>query len=398
MTYGLQISNDDNDILVDSGFSHYHFAGIATLSGSQFSVPTIVGGNNTNHSTTLGQHISSGQHIGKVQKHILPARADSNSPPPMCFVKPYNTGGWSLNNATERGHSSSTAVILTKRVGTSWEMWTLTEGAGSNIQSSNDIPRLYCFLPLEEMTAAAAAPASGDTYGLATFDASGKKTYDSRKLPLKITATIENSTPPVRARSVISSAASFNPIFTPNLYNYHAFTIPSDWTQGSVNAGNALSDLMYYCPSVAHCVQDHEAATNGEGFQASGYNSTFYAWARADLWWVFYRNTFSIVNENTNGNQRYVLKSMYIGYGAGHAWVSQENSSSFLTVVAAIALSFFTFGASLITIGVAITATALAANFSASSADAGNYYPYTEGNRNVSEAGPMLLSRPSFYD
>jgi len=394
MTYGLQITNNDNKILVDSDFAHYHFAGIATLTGSSFTVPVIVEGNNTQHSTTAGQTISSGQTLGKVQRHTLPARADSNSPPPMCFLKPHNNGQYSIDGGTERGHSESSAVILTQRVGTSWEMWTLTAPGGG----ANDIPRLYCFLPLDEMTATAAAPATGDNYGLATFDSSGNKTYDSRKLPLKITATIDASTPPSRARSSIGTATSFNPVFTPNQHNYHAFTIPSDWTQGAVNTNNALSDLMYYCPSVAHSVQDLTAFTDGEGFQAQGYSSFFYAWARGDLWWVFSRNTFSIVNENTSSNQRYVLKSMYTGYGAGHVWKSEENSSSFLAVVAAIALSFATFGASLATLAVAVTATALASTFSGSSAGEGLYYPYEDGNRNVSEAGPMLLSRPSFYD
>jgi len=405
MAYGLKLFNGDNDVLIDSDFEHYHFAGIAALSGGAQSIPPYVGGNNTNHSTTLGQTISPNQVVGKVQKHILASRSGYGSPPPMCFLKPAGLSGfYSTQNNLEIGTHTSSSVILTRRIPntSNWEIWTLTATTGDGVSSiptgGSNTPRLYCFLPLRFMTAAAEATASGDDYGLATFNSAGVKTYDSRKLPLKITATIPVSTPPARARSIITGTSSYSPNFTPNSKNYHQFTAPSDWNASNLSQNNSLTDLMYFCPSVCHSVQDTKAFTDGEGFQASGYNSTFYAWARSDLWWMFSRNTFSIVKQNDNSYQGFVLKSMYTGYGAGHVWKSEENSSSFLAVVASIALSLATFGASLVTVAVAVTATALASTFNNYIFDEGNYYPYADGNKNLTEAGPMLLSRPSFYD
>ena len=79
-------------------------------------------------------------------------------------------------------------------------------------------------------------------------------------------------------------------------------------------------------------------------------------------------------------------------------WKSVEDSSSVLGVVAAAALGFATFGASLVTLGGILTAGVLATSFSSVSASGGLYYPYVNSSRNNSQLNPMMLAKWSDYD
>jgi len=358
MAFGIQIKNNDNEIIVDSDFSHYHFAGKASHY-STTEVPEILGGNNTAHSTTSGQYMSSGQQNGKIMKFTLAARASDSSPAPMCFIKPNNTNDWA-------------GIVLTRRQDSNWDIWVLV--------NTDSQPELYCFLPLDEMSLNSATAAAGDDYGIATFDASNKRTYDSRIKPLKILSAF-----PVTAKSYARTsvtANSWDPDFEPNDHKNISY---------SLSSSASLSDLMYFCPSIAHCCQEIIFNTDGEGFQSQGYNSYFYAWARGDLWWCFYRNTFRL--ESTSNFQ-----SGYSIYASGHVWKSIEDSSGIFAALAAVALSFATFGASLALLAVTITATALTAAFTGTGLVSGYYRPYSNDARNQDQIQTALITKASYYD
>jgi len=261
MAYGLQIKNDDNEILIDSDFAHYHYIGKATYSSTSH-IPTMLDGNNTQHSTTGGQHMSSSQVNGDIIKYTI-ATNSSSSPAPVCFIKPSSTG----SSAPHCG------IVVTKRSGSSWELWVLQTRSGTySSPTSYTRPDLYCFSPLNYMTSSQASVGS-NTHGLATFSSSGDKTFDSRLKPLKIIGAQVVNAPSI-ARTA-SKSNGWNPVFTPDQSSNYNVTRSTSETDAS--------DLMFYAPSLAHSCQEHNENTDGDGFQAQGYSSFFYAWARSDL-------------------------------------------------------------------------------------------------------------------
>lgn len=362
MAYGIQLFNNDSQLLIDSEFEHFHFAGKASLFETT-RVPYILKGNDTQHSTRDGQSMSSSQVNGHIHKFILYANASSDSPPPIAFIKPVGTGG---------GFSGGEycSIILTQRSGANWIMWVLS--------SISTAPAIYCFLPLRRMLSTYAAPGANDKFSLETFSSSGVKTYDARVRPLKVIASGSVSAPSIARTG--SKSNGWNPIFTPDSTDQANFTMPS---------GVVASDLMFYCPSIAHSCQDHSEQHSGDGFQAQGYNSFFYAWARYDLWWCFYRNTFRLGSG--------YISSGYTIYASGHVWKSEEDTTSILGALALAALAFVTFGASLIFIGAVVAGVALTQAFTNASVASGTYYPYRNGSRNAGPNG-FMISRASFYD
>lgn len=363
MAYGIQIFNNDSQVLIDSEFEHFHFAGKAVVFETT-RVPNILQGTDTQHSTRGGQYISAYQVNGYIHKFILYANAGSDSPPPMCFIKPVQPAG-------SLGAGESCAVILTQKSGANWIMWVL-----SDISTA---PTMYCFLPLRHMLPTYAAPGANDKFSLETFSSAGLKTYDARVRPLKVIAS-GSITAPAIARTG-SKANGWDPIFTPDTGTTASF---------SFQTRVPTSDLMFYCPSFAHSCQDHTEQYTGSGFQFQGFFSFFYAWARQDLWWCFYRNTFRL-------GPGY-LQSVYTTYASGHVWRSVEDKTSILGVLAAVALSFVTFGASLAVIAVAIGSLAIAQSFTNAGVASGTYYPYKNGSRNASESNGFMISRASYYE
>jgi len=387
MTYGLQIKNNDNDILIDSDFAHYHYIGKATYSSTSI-VPDLLDGNNTQHSTTDGQYMAPSQVNGEIIKYTI-ATSSSSSPPPMCFIKPSSTGS----------SAPHCAIVLTKRSGSSWEIWVLQTRGGTRTVTSGTFssgnlaystptsytrPDLYCFSPLSHMTTTQAAVGSS-TYGLATFNSSGDKTFDSRLKPLKIVGAQAVNAPSI-ARTA-SKANSWDVLFTPDQslnYNVTRYVSESD-----------ASDLMFYAPSLAHSCQEHKQNTDGDGFQAQGYSSFFYAWGRTDLWWCFYRNVFRLSHVNSSTTQ---VNSTYGIYASGHVWKSVQNNSSILAAIAAAALAFVTFGASLVVVGAFVATTVVIGAFNSVGLASGTYLPYQDGARNQNEDVTVLLSKASYYD
>lgn len=362
MPFGLQFKNDNNQVLVDSDFHQYHYAGQATYVQT-VRIPNLIGGNNTKHSTTAGQYMSSNQIRGDIIKYRINTGSSSSSPP-MCFIKPSSTG----SSAPYCG------IVLTKRYSsTQWEMWVLqTRG--------NTRPKLYCFLPLNDMTSSQKS-VSG-SHSVMTFNSSRSKTYDSRLKPLKIVGATSARAPNIARTGSIANG--FNPRFQPNQVNSYSYSTST----GESNA----NDLMFYCPSVAHCCQSTKLNFSGDGFQPSGYNSYFYAWARADIYWTFYRNTFRLRSQTS-------FQSSYTEYACGHFWKSQEKSNGLLGALVSGLLAFFTFGASLIVAATTVVITAgVTAAFTNTGTARGLYLPYENSGRNQSQVQPVLFTKASFYD
>ena len=373
MAYGLQITNNSNEILIDSDFAHYHYIGKATYVSTTH-IPNLLDGNNTQHSTQQGQHMSPSQVNGDVIKYTI-ATNSTSSPPPMCFIKPASTG----SSAPHCG------IVLTKRSGSSWEIQVLQTRGGTNASpNSSTRPNLYCFSPLNHMTSSQASVGSS-TYGLATFNSSGSKTFDSRLKPLKVIGAQAINAPSI-ARSA-SKANGFSPVFTPDQSSNYNVT-------RYVSEANS-SDLMFYAPSLAHACQQHSVSTDGDGFQSQGYSSFFYAWARTDLWWCFYRNVFQLSHVNSSTAK---VNSAYRIYASGHVWKSVQDNNSLLAAIAAAALAFATFGASLVVVGAFVATSAITSAFTSAGLASGTYLPYSDGARNQGENVTVLLSKASYYD
>lgn len=359
MTYGLQFKNDSGDILIDSDYHHFHFVGIATYV-TTVRVPALLGGNNTKHSSTGDTGLSSTQVNGDIIKYTI-TTASGSSVPPIVFIKPSYTG----TSAPFCG------LVLTQQINTTtWEFWVLQDYGYTR-------PSLYCFNKFDQMTTSQQTVPSTINQGIATYNSNGQKTYDTRFKPLKVVGT-SNTTAPGLARP--SVASNYNPDFTPTNRN----SISISPTSGDV------SDLMFYAPSIAHSCQSTTASRSGDGFQASGYNSYFYAWARVDLWWCFYRNTFRFTSFNE-------LQSAYSIYASGHVYKSQEDKSSIFNIVT-ILTAFFTWGASLLVQLAAIAISiAVTEAFTNAGLVTGVYYPYENDSRNANQTQPVVLSRASYY-
>jgi len=359
MTYGLQFKNSDGDILIDSDFHHYHFVGHATyVEGVR--IPALTGGNNTKHSYTGSTGLSSTQINGDIFKYRISCAA--SDVPPIVFIKPSYAGSG----------APFCGLILTQAISsTVWEFWVLQDHGYNR-------PSLYCFNRFDKMTSGQSTVPSGVNQGIVTFNSSGNKTYDTRFKPLKVIANSVTTAPSLARDSI---AASYNPTFTPiNVNNI-------DYATGGVET----SDIMFYAPSIAHSCQSVKGEKSGDGFQSAGYNSYFYAWVRADLWWCFYRNTFRLYNTTR-------LQSGYSIYASGHVYKSQEDSSSIFNIGTVLG-AIFTFGASLFITTLASIAigAAVASAFTDAGLVSGVYFPYENDSRNAGQSQPVIFSRPSYY-
>jgi hypothetical protein len=349
MAYGLSVKNNSGDVLVDSDFNHYHF--VQTLTHSSVArVPELVDGptGSYDQAPSSPNGLDSDQPRGNIYKFTF---GSNGSKPPMCFIKPSSTGS----------SAPYAAIVLTKQIGSNWEIWVL--------QTYNTTaPILYCFSPIDQISAST----SGTTYGLQTFNSSGDTTFDSRLKPLRVIDSIITTSPS------LANTGSSNVGGETNI-NLSVNSTPNDYTIN--NAPSNLSDVIYYCPSLSHCCQDRRAHREDDGFQAAGNNSYFYAWARDDIWWTFYRGAYRI-----GANSKF--QSSYEGYASGHVWDTAEDTSSLLGAIAAAALGQWYLALAL-TIG--------ASTFTSAGVASGNYYPYENDSRNEGQAQPAIISRASFY-
>jgi len=232
MAYGLLITNDDGDVLIDSDFPHYHFLGKYTHS-SVTQVPDLLGGGDASvtdggNSPNENKGMENMPDKGEIYVYSV---AVNGANPPICFIKPTSVG----TSAPYAG------IVLTKQTGTTWEIRVFQS------KVTSDSPVLYCFAPLSQIS-----NSTSSTYGLKTLNSSGTTTFDSRFKPLR--------------------AVGGGTITSPGLA--HVGSTGSGWVASlNVNAspeavsvtGVTPSDIIYYCPSLAHACQQytHEESESG---------------------------------------------------------------------------------------------------------------------------------------
>lgn len=364
MTFGAQVKNDDQDIIIDSDFGHYHFIGKASYE-TTVRVPNIVGGNQTDHSKYNEYNkLDSSQVNGDIIKYKITTA--SGTIPPMCFIKP----------ATVSNTAPPCSVILTKRVPQQWyqwEIWVLQRRGGTAASpTSYTRPTIYCFMPLDKFTNSQLTLPATETVGVAMYNSLGRATFDTRYKPLKVIKTQTINAPSVARTN--PDFGNHNPDFTPNKTTSYAHGLSS------------TSDLMYYAPSLAHACHDASETRDGEGVQEAGNKTYQYHWVRADTWWAFYRNSFRLTSTN--------FQSTYNIYATGHIWESAEEDSWIGIAVIAAVVGALTGGAGLALIGAFIAV----ASFDDAGLAYSNYYPYRNGSRNADQDVQVIYTRPSYYD
>jgi hypothetical protein len=351
--YGLLITNNDGDVLIDSDYPHYHFLGKYTHS-SVTQIPDVSGGSDASvtaggNSPNQNKGMENMPSKGEIYVYSVPVNGAN---PPMCFIKPTSTG----SSAPYAG------IILTKQSGTNWEIRVFQ----STVTSAS--PVLYCFSPLSQVS-----NSTSTTYGLKTFNSSSVVTFDSRFKPLKAIGG-GNITSPGLAHAgstgsgwVVSLNVNASPVST-----------------GFSTTSNSANDLIYYCPSLAHACQQYTHEEDDSGT----YDWESYVWARGDIWWCFYRSCFRI---GSYYGANYNLEANYGVFARGHIYEHKGDTSS---VFAGLILGALTGGVYFAAILAALVASGA---FTSAGVDGGNYLPYENSYRNTS-GNAFIISKASFYD
>jgi len=345
MAHGLLVKNDDDEVLIDSDFKHYHFLGKFNHT-SVTQIPDIMEGGIAN--AAQGSNSNKGMQNmpskGEIYKYTVSVNGTT---PPMCFIKPTSTGS----------SAPFTGIVLTKQSGSNWEIWVFQ----STVTSAS--PVLYCFSPLSQIS-----NSTSTTHGLKTLDSSGSVTFDSRFKPLRVVGG-GNITSPTLAHTGSTGSG-----YTASL-NVNASNVSASFTSQS-----SAGDLIYYCPSIASACQEHTFSESDSGF----HSWTYYAWARGDVWWCFYRSGFRIASTSS-------FEVNYGVYARGHVYEHVVDSTN---VFAGLVLGAITGGAYF---AAAIAAAIAAGSFTSASVDGGNYLPYENSYRNNS-ANAFIISKASYYD
>jgi hypothetical protein len=345
MAYGLLIKNDDNEVLIDSDYPHYHFSGKYTHD-SVTQVPDISYGGVAN--AAQGSNANKGMENmpSKGEIYVFTVPVDGTTPP-MCFIKPTSSGT----------SAPYTGIVLTKQVSDEWEIHVFQ----STVTSAS--PVLYCFAPLSQID-----NTTSTTYGLKTFNSSGVATFDSRFKPLRVVGGGDIASPG------LAHTGSNGSGYTVSL------GINCSSSETSFTTQSSASDLIYYCPSIASACQEHTFSESDSGF----HSWTYYAWARGDVWWCFYRSCFRIKSTS-------VFEANYGVYARGHVYEHVVDSTN---VFAGLILGAITGGAYF---AAAIAALIASGTFTSADLDGGNYLPYENSYRNNS-ANAFIISKASYYD
>ena len=284
MGYGLSITNDSGQILIDSDISQLHFA------GTYNSVSDVAGGTLQNHSGGTDnsggnfpyQNLNSlGSTVGHIYTYHI-TQADISTKPPMCFIKPTSTGA-----------SAPFAGIIR-----SWfdaGIWKIEV-----LQSTQTTPgpTLYVFTTLDQLNL------GSDSFGLRVMNVSNDVTFNSQNRPLRIKGSGDIDTPTLAHTGSLGSSW---------LGTLDVNCIPKDMTHSASSI--PVDKQLYYVPSIAHCAEQYRHSASDSGT----YDWHSYAWARNDLYWAFYRSAFRITS-TTN------LQCSYAIYYRGH--VSRTASDS----------------------------------------------------------------------
>tara|TARA_B110000908_G_scaffold35724_1_gene42822 strand:- start:267 stop:1238 length:972 start_codon:yes stop_codon:yes gene_type:complete len=280
MTYGLQITNDSNQVIIDSDLFGYHFIGKYSPVTNHYH----------NHLQDLGgedywdtpNNIDFNQTPGRVFEYSI--YLPNANKPPMCFIKPTGTG-------TSASYAS--VIRVWKHSSTHWMAWVLQSSA------SYDSPTIYAFSTTDQTNSAVS-----DTYGMQTFNSSGQVTFDSRRKPLRVVgaATVYSPGSPNTGSLGSGTTPYLNVNIAPHQYG--------------TGANTAASDQIYYCPSLASACNEYELGREYSGT----HNWSYYTWSRYDLWWCFYRSAYRILDQSA-------VHANWAIYMAGHIWKAQVAGS-----------------------------------------------------------------------
>jgi hypothetical protein len=344
MSFGLQVKNNDNQIIIDSELSHYHFLGKYTAY-STTQVPDILNGPGTvSYGPNNNKDMTGMPSKGSIHKYTIPS---NGAKPPMVFIK--NISG---------GYMS---VVLTSRSGSNWDTWVFSSSG------SAAAPTIYAFSPRDQFST------SPSGFGLETLDASGNPTFDSNLKPLRV----------IGGGNITAPSVAHTGSFGGRFIAYLDVNVTPASTAFTSNAN--ASDIIYYCPSIAHSCHQYEYAESDSGIS----NWQFYQWSRGDLWWAFYRSAFRIV---TGSGDNKTFESQYGVYARGHVWQHVADSSS---IFAALIIGALTGG---VYFAVALAAIVATGAFTNAGVAEGGYLPYSNGSRNSSLPNTFILSRASYYD
>jgi len=343
MAFGLQIKNNNNQVIIDSELSHYHFIGKYTAFATT-QVPDMLDGPlNVAYGPNNNKDMTGMPAKGTIYKYTV---ASNGAKPPMVFIK----------NST----TSYMAVVLTKKVNTNWEIWVFSSGVDA-------APTIYAFGPRNQF----ATSPSG--YGLETYDSAGNSTFDSNLKPLRVIGG-GNLTAPTTAHT-----GSFGSRFQADL------SVNVAQTSSAFTSSAAGSDIIYYCPSIAHACHQFEWQESSGGIS----NWQNFAWSRGDLWWCFYRSGFRVTSGSGSAK---ALESNYGVYARGHVWQHVANSSS---IFIALILGALTGG---IWFALALGVIVASGAFTNAGVAEGGYLPYINGSRNSTLPNTYILTRASYYD
>jgi len=276
MGYGLHITNDSNQVLIDSDISQMHFAGVYT------SVSDVEGGTLQNHQGGTDnsggnfpyQNLNSlGSTIGHIYTYHI-TQANVSSKPPMCFIKPTSTG----SGAPFAG------IILSKFDAGIWKIDVL-QATYTAVG-----PKLYVFTTLDQLNL------GSDSYGLRVMNEAGEATFNSQNRPLRIVSGGTINTPTLAHTGSLGSSW---------LGTLDVNCTPSDMTHAASSI--TIDKQLYYVPSIAHCALQYAHSESDSGI----HNWNSYAWARNDLYWAFYRSAFRILSTTT-------LQCSYAIFYRGH--------------------------------------------------------------------------------
>jgi hypothetical protein len=343
MTFGIQVKNNNGQLLIDSDLSHYHFIGKYTPYSTTQTPDLLDGPGTVSFGPNQNKDMTGMPSKGTIYKYTIPSNGVK---PPMVFIK----------NTTNKYMS----VIVTNKVGGNWDTWVFSSGTGT-------APTVYAFGPRNQF----ASSPSG--FGLETYNASGDSTFDSNLKPLRVIGG-GNITAPATAHT-----GSFGGVYVADL------DVNVSDSSSTFSSSANENDIIYYCPSIAHACHQYEYQQSDSGISAWQQ----YAWSRGDLWWCFYRSGFKITSGS--GNTKY-FKSNYGVYTRGHVWQHVADSSN---IFVGLILGAITGGAYFALALAAIVATGA---FTNSGVAAGGYLPYVNGSRNSSLPNTYILTRASYYD
>jgi len=358
MAYGFSVTDKNSKVLINADLHAMHFSGKFSHYERVQMPELMTGPGNKRWGPNENKNMNNMPARGYIYKYKVTKSADTK--PPMCFIKPSTTGS----------SAAFQAIIMTKKYSTYWDIWVFSS------KSHSTAPKLYCFqtIPSFKSTNTIYKEAIGDAYGWKNFNSNGEVTFDSRFKPLRVIdgGTINSPSTPHTGSRGSGWTAKLD------------INVSTKTKRVAAAESHDITDLIYYCPSVAHGCNQYSYQASDSGV----YDWDSYAWARADLWWIFTRVGYRLRRGSDN---KMYLESQHGVYARGHVWDHESDSTN---VLGGIVLGALTGGAGLAAFLGAITALG---GFTDNDVAEGGYLPYENGSRNTHSVG-FAITKASYYD